>query len=169
MPGRVEDSDSEADSDDVVMRVLEELEDMLFEPCTVDGEAWNRETKAGKTFREEVRALEVAARDDFAGPGYRLEQTEHHRRYCALVERHCDDFLRTQGYDAAGFVAMLRRLGRQRDAPSWKRAGATEIVNILLQAADFELFARDMAAKAATSSSSESSCSRRRSIIRSDD
>ena len=149
MPDRDEGKGDDED-DEIILRVLGELESMLYESCSVDGEDWNTaESKSAVSFRDELEEFEAAACRDFLDDNnndddaYSLEQTMHHKKYCALVDRHCECYLRSEGYDPPTLAAKLR------DATGiWQREGASEILEILLGTTDFRLFARDMATKA---------------------
>lgn len=147
----------DGDDDDVVMSVLGALEDMLYESVVLDGEEWNScESKEGTSLREEIEIFEAraieAVVDGAAGwvlrPEYPLQLTALHDDFRTLVEGHVERVLRAQRETSASFVKKLEEIERRADW-TWARDGAKEVVTLLLEVDNFELWAENIRSKAA--------------------
>jgi len=86
---------------------------------------------------EEIRAFQELHRDRFRHEGaeeFKLSQTESHKEFCDLVDRHLAEFCKQAGVDEVAVAEAVARYREDRD-PRFRRFAS------LLGHADFRLFA----------------------------
>ena len=122
------------------------------------------EDRAAESFHDMLakeRPSEGKTSDDTAAaraPGeFSLVHTDLHRQFAALVERRVEGFLRERGSSARDLVALISRAeersGRGGDYHasarlSWVLDASREIITLLKEVDDFELWATNMQRKA---------------------
>ena len=103
--------------------------------------------------RGESKCDDVSGRHDSAvagSPEFSLEHTELHRQFCTLVEGHVERFLQKQGSSAHALVEQIRRAEERGSSGgnAWAVDASREIVTLLKEVDDFELWANNMLQKA---------------------
>eukprot|EP00947_MAST-08B_sp_MAST-8B-sp1_P005285 g5285.t1 len=142
---------------EILMDVLAKLEDLLYEPYVDDrGVVWNSPSEEAEIFQSNLRAFNERCfrvmhdyeGKDGDGGGYSLQMMELHREYCMMVESAVEHFLAEHhSKDAMSFGDLLSNFLTGESAASWAREGAREVVTILREVSDFQLWAREMRTK----------------------
>ena len=170
---KYDDTSGDADGHTMMMKILERLQDALYEETTVslptfddedsdDEQAtpWNvATTSSGSKFREQVRAFESKNLDIFdveKDAEYTFEMSRVHSEFQDIVESGIHDVLQDEFSVSprAFYVNLLKLRNEDNDIDSTFEAfknkeNGTEILQILFSVLSFEDFARDMKFKAA--------------------
>jgi hypothetical protein len=179
MPGEGKESDeykataeeTNEDENEVLMESLAHLEDLLFDSVSFgddeDGDdEWNApSSKTAESLRSELKELEDRALIFFEGGDgalarsgeYTLAQSEAYQRFASLVETRVEQFLAKRGSSARDLIAAMKRADdRKKQARSnggsggdWAADASREVASLLREVDDFELWATNMARRAA--------------------
>lgn len=148
--------------DELLESTLCRLEDLFLDSFHDAEEEWNSPSKGGEELRDLIQQFEQRAalaflptsprsegKDHGNSDEFTLEQSRLHREFCALVERQVEQHLVGLGVTAGELAAAVGRVGR-REERSWAKEASREILALLCEVDDFELWARNMRQKAAT-------------------
>ena len=154
----------------LLSKVLERLQDALFEPCNIvvrksdtEGESddennegfdlaqWNVPTNhSGAEFRKRVQEFEEENYSAFVNMGdeYTLQHTSIHNRFQSLIEDEIVSILQDEfNISNREFYRLLRRLQDNTEESELLFNGSAELLGLVSNMLDFESFCKDMRAK----------------------
>ena len=170
MSEKIQDAVGEQSSK-LLSKVLERLQDALFEPCNLvvrksdseddsdddndqgfDLSQWNVPTNhSGAEFRERMKEFEEENYSAFTDVDeeYTLQHTSIHNRFQSLIEDEIVSILQDE-FDISNrdFYRLLRTLQDNTRESELLFNGSAELLGLLNNILDFESFCKDMKAKA---------------------